>query len=216
MKTANKLVTALFVVAIAASGCKKDIEPVSKVVEVTYPSVELIGPAHVLIPVGGSYTDEGATLTDDISGQQSTIMASASEVDPSTPGLYAMTYEAANSNGFRATATRSVLVLDYTPTPGLTVNLAGEWLREATGVSAIWTEMAQGLYIIDYAGGVTATPVYAIQTADDAIDIPVQTTWGGLALEGTDEALDYTSDTTVTYRIMASGFGTGLRTFVKQ
>jgi hypothetical protein len=177
----------------------------------------LIGPTHVHIPIGGSYTDDGATLTDDITGAQSQITATSSDVDNTTPGLYQMTYEAANANGFRTAVIRTILVLDYTPAAGLTVNLEGPWVRTATGIEAYWNKMQTGLYIIDYAGGVTSTPVYVVQTSDNTVDIPPQTTFNGLPIEGTDEALTYTAtDTTVAYRLMAAGFGTGLRTFVKQ
>lgn len=217
MKTIYKNIILLLAVTTVFAGCEKDPDPVSTVVDVSYPTVELKGPEFVYIPIGGTFTDEGAILTDDVSGAQSDITATSSEVDPTTPGLYAVTYEAANANGFLASATRNVLVLDYTPAPGLTVSLAGPWLREATGVEAIWHEMQPGLYIISYAGGVSSTPVYAIQTSDNVVDIPAQTTIGGLALEGIDETLEFSeTDTTITYKLIAQGFGAGDRTFVKQ
>jgi hypothetical protein len=216
MKTFNKYFVSLLVLAIAISGCKKDPDPVSTVVEVTYPQIVLNGPPAILIPVGGSYTDEGATLTDDITGEVSQITATSNDLDASTPGMYAMTYEAANANGFRTSVVRNILVLDYTPVSGLTVDLSGEWVRLATGVSVFYTKVAEGLYVLDKIGGSTLVPAYMLQLSDTQIDIPVQTSLDGLIVEGTDEELTITpTDTTIAYKVVAEGFGTSLRTFQK-
>src|SRR5687767_10764907 len=112
MKNKLNYIATVFALAVIFAGCEKDIEPVSKVVEVSYPDITLNGSKYVHIPVGGSFTDEGAVLTDDISGATSQITATESSVDPTTPGLYPVTYSAANANGFITEVTRVVLVLD--------------------------------------------------------------------------------------------------------
>src|SRR5258708_3180604 len=100
MKKINLLI---LIILVIFTSCKKEVKNVSQVVNVTYPKIVLKGPAYVHLPVGGSYSDEGATLTDDISGAVSQISATQSYVDFSTPGLYPIKYVAANKNGFNTT-----------------------------------------------------------------------------------------------------------------
>ena len=221
MKNAMKYIAALLILGVVFTGCEKDPDPVSEVKDVTFPTIELKGPQAVQIPVGGTYDDEGATLTDDITGEVSDVTSTSTNLDPSTPGLYEMTYESQNANGFRTSVVRYVVVLDYTPAPDLTIDLSGPWLREATGVSAIWNKAATGLYVIQAVGGVSQTPAYIIQTSDSTVDIPVQTIFetgvGPLEMEGVAEDLNIApGDTTVTYTLLAEGFGAAPRTFVKQ
>lgn len=216
MKT-NKFLILILILAVAIGGCKKKIDPVSKIVDVTYPTIVLNGPSLIYIHVGGSYADEGATLTDDVTGDVTQITATSSELDPSSPGLYAMKYEAANSNGFRTEVDRIVLVLDYTPAVGLdpNLNLGGDWLR-SNGAPLTYTRVDNGLYVIDKIGGSTAVPVYLITPTNTTIDIPLQTTIGGLQADCLNETIDMSGgDTTITYNVDASGFGTQLRTFTK-
>ena len=170
-------------------GCEKDHETVSKVVDVTYPTITLNGAAFVHIPVGGSYSDQGATLTDDITGQVSQISPTSSELDVNTPGLYEILFEAKNANGFRTQAVRGVLVLNYTPPATLDTNfdISGDYLRAATGVICHFYRMAPGLYITDHVGGSSPVPAYVITPDTLSFDIPLQTTFGGLPVESQSE-----------------------------
>src|SRR4051812_38278444 len=112
-KTKNiKVAIAILALTILmVSSCKKieDQYP-SKTVKVTYPGIALKGDAAVSITPGAAYTDAGATLTDDITGAVSDIVATDNPVDVNTPGLYMVTYEAANANGFKTIVQRPVLV----------------------------------------------------------------------------------------------------------
>src|SRR5688572_4925725 len=92
------------------AGCKKEeTADISKTVKVSYPTINLIGPAFVHISVGEAYTDQGATLVDDVSGASTNLTAAdavENTVDINTPGIYIVRYVAANENGFEAEGLR--------------------------------------------------------------------------------------------------------------
>jgi hypothetical protein len=199
------------------AGCKKDPDTVSTVVEVSYPTINLKGPAYVHIPIGGSYVEEGATLIDDITGASSDISPTSSEVDNTTPGIYAVTFIASNANGFKTEVKRTVLVLDWTPPstidPGY--DISGPYHR-TNGIPVNLYKMASGLYIIDnFAGSTLVYPAYLITPDSSSIDIPAQNSFGGYPLECVNETFDGNAPITFSYICMASGFGTGVRTFIK-
>ena len=62
--------------------------------------------------IGETYTDPGATATDNVDGNVQ--VTTSGSVDTSTPGTYTITYTAVDNAGNRATATRTVVV-DATP-----------------------------------------------------------------------------------------------------
>jgi len=207
-----------FIIIIAVllfAACEKETSNVSKVVKVSYPTITLKGAAYVHISVGAAYTDAGATLKDDVTGAVSDITAKENSVDPSTPGIYEVSYEAANSNGFKTTATRTVLVLDYTAPAGLKLNLSGAWLR-TNGIPVNYYEMESGLYSFDnFAGSALVYPAYLITPDDSTISIPAQTSFG-LALDCINETLKIAPpDTTISYSVISDPFGDSKRTFNK-
>jgi hypothetical protein len=212
----KKSIIALLLPLTILSACKKEPEVVSQVVTVSYPTINLIGSEYIHIPVGGSYADEGATLIDDITGANSHITATVNEVDASIPGIYAMRYIAANANGFKTEKVRTILVLDYVPAPGITLDLSGPWQR-TNGIDVNIVRMDTGLYIIDnFAGSTAIFPAYMITPTDSTIDVPAQTAFG-LDLDCTNETLNISPpDTSFSYVVIASGFGTATRTFIKQ
>lgn len=198
------------------AGCKKDPDTVSSVVTVSYPTINLKGPAYVHIPVGGSYTEEGATLIDDITGASTDISPTSSEVDNTTPGIYAVTFEAGNSNGFKTTVTRTVLVLDWVPPvtidPGY--DISGPYHR-TNGIPVNLIKMETGLYIADnFAGSSLVYPAYLTTPDSSTIDVPPQTSFGGFALDCLNETFDGNAPITFSYVVDAAGFGTSVRTFI--
>ncbi len=215
----KKIIICLLTITAFISSCKKDDpSPVSKVVDVTYPGIELKGNEFVHIPVGGSFTDLGATLTDDITGAVSDVAATANNVDPSTPGIYSIDYEAANANGFKTLVSRIVLVLDYTAPTGVgldTSDISGDYLRVATGAPLRVIKIEDGLYIIDRVGGSSAVPAYFTTPTPTTIDAPEQTIFGD-AFDITSETLDINDPITIKWKVVNPGFGTSLRIFVKQ
>ncbi|MGZ5243956.1 MAG: immunoglobulin-like domain-containing protein [Bacteroidia bacterium] len=220
----NKIYGYIFVIllVVASASCRRDFdtENVSKIVKVSYPTIALKGDSVVSLTVGTPYNDAGAILTDDISGAKSDIGADAdSKVDVNTPGLYFITYTAANANGFETRISRPVVVTDVPES----ADLSGTYVRTANGAPATWTKIARGLYINDNVGGVpppspAVLPVYVGHLNDSTITIPVQDVpngYGTLYVTGAKLSIS-ASDTSYTYVVRNIGFGAAPRTFSKQ
>lgn len=213
---------AAIVLLASAASCKRDLETenVSKIVKVSYPSISLKGDSVVSLMVGGTYSDAGAILTDDISGAKSDIGPDPeSMVDVNTPGLYFVTYTAANANGFETRVARPVVVTNVPES----ADLSGTYVRDLNGAPANWTKIARGLYINDNVGGVAppsaaVLPVYVGHLNDTTITIPVQDVpndYGTLSV--TDAKLMISKeDTSYSYIVKNPGFGTAKRTFNKE
>lgn len=76
--------------------------------------VNLVGDEYLAVPMGGTFTDPGATASmngEDISDQ----IVIASNVNLGKAGMYAINYSAINEDGFAKTVTRNVIVYDPTP-----------------------------------------------------------------------------------------------------
>jgi hypothetical protein len=92
------------VLAVTFTSCKKD--------DTTLPVISMAGTSEVIVSVGGSYTDLGATATDDVDGNITANMTTTgvSSVNTSTAGDYTITYSVKDDAGNEATATRTVKV----------------------------------------------------------------------------------------------------------
>lgn len=84
------------------------------VIDTTPPVISLLGPNPLILQVGDTYVEPGATVTDntdeDLSGA---LVIDSSAVDTSTLGTYIVTYDVSDSSGNAATqVTRTVEVFD--------------------------------------------------------------------------------------------------------
>ncbi|XOV93542.1 MAG: immunoglobulin-like domain-containing protein [Bacteroidota bacterium] len=78
----------------------------------TAPVITLVGDETLCLNVGDTYTDPGATATDDTDGDiTSSIVVGGDAVDTGTPGIYEVTYNVSDAEGNAATqVTRGVVV----------------------------------------------------------------------------------------------------------
>jgi len=76
------------------------------------PVISISGSSSVIVELGSSYADEGASANDDNHG--STPVSSSGSVDTTSVGIYIITYTATDLDGNTATATRTVNVVDTT------------------------------------------------------------------------------------------------------
>jgi hypothetical protein len=105
------------------------------------------------------------------------------------------------------------------------LDLSGTYIRLSTpGRVANVSKLGTGLFMTDNVGGVDVTdPTTGAQisavfvvTSDTTLDFGTQLTSGG-SLTGSQQTLTLNpGDTTLNYAIALSGFGTQVRTFVKQ
>lgn len=92
--------------------------------DVTAPIITLTGDAAVTIEVGETYTDAGATATDNRDGNLTSSIIVGGSVDTSTVGSYVLTYNVTDAAGNSAAqVTRTVTVQDTTPP---TLSLVGD------------------------------------------------------------------------------------------
>ena len=212
MKMINRFSIALLLPLLILGSCKKETtEDVSSIVKVSYPEITLNGNELVVVAVGASYTDAGAKLTDDITGAVSDIQPTASNVNTAQPGLYVVTFSAANSNGFETTATRLVAVTSVNNP----IDRSGTYLRAATGINCYITKIANGVYKVQNPGGAGVgvnTFVYMVETALNTYVAPSQPTDAGVMSVIN---INFTS-TGVTWNVLNVLYGTGSRIFVKQ
>ncbi|MBT8268005.1 MAG: DUF5011 domain-containing protein [Bacteroidia bacterium] len=93
---------------------------VNEVIDTTPPVITLIGPATINLTVGDTYTEQGATATDDIDGDiSSNIVIGGDVVDTNIASTYVVTYNVSDAAGNAATeVTRTVNVSE--PSSGCT------------------------------------------------------------------------------------------------
>lgn len=199
---------------ISISACKKDKDDVSKVVDTSYPTVQLNGDKYVTLNVGQAYSDPGALSVDDVSGAQTSIMADANTLDVSDPGLYYMSYTAINANGYKTASGRYIAVTNYNDG----INLEGTYLREATGAEVHVTRVSRGMYMVDDMGGAgLPDAIYFTMIDENSFEIGPQISESiGAEIDGGNEELIIDGgDTILRYSLDAPGYGTAVRTFIK-
>ena len=88
------------------------LQELVNVTDTTAPVITLVGDAVVDLSVGDTYTEEGATATDNVDGDISAnIVIGGDTVDTNTAGQYIVTYNVSDAAGNAAAeATRTVNV----------------------------------------------------------------------------------------------------------
>ncbi|MGE5108312.1 MAG: hypothetical protein ACM3H8_12250, partial [Sphingobacteriales bacterium] len=97
-------------------------------------------------------------------------------------------------------------------------DFSGNYLRSATGVTSVWTRIAPGVYSVFNPGGAAGTNLTAIlfNPTGNIIFIPSQITNDGNTTSSSNEVYTPGNPTTYQLKILNPGYGTGLRTFIKQ
>jgi hypothetical protein len=178
-----------------------------------FPSVSIIGAHLIIIPQGASYTDPGYTSV--LNGQPVTPTITGA-ADPSTPGIYNITYSAKNAQGYSASDWRTVVVIGNDVTSN---DFSGTYLRAATGVTSTWTKDSTGVYTVENPGGATAgvgETVTAVNYTGNKIAIPQQISADFGQVSSGSETYTPGSPNTYSWIFYAGGYGTSLRTFTEQ
>ena len=138
-------------------------------------------------------------------------------VNTNVAGVYTLTYSAVNKDGFPASIARTVAV--YSTDAGASVNdLSGTYVRTATGVASTWSKIAPGVYKVFNPGGAAGTNVTVIvfNSTGNTIHIPSQQIGDGSEMTSSDEIYTPGAPAKYVWKILNPGYGTGLRTFIKQ
>lgn len=217
----NKTITILFfVVTTLLLSCKKDeihnTDTHVGISDVTvYPVVTLKGNQYMAVPVNGTFTDPGVEAKE---GPQTISYTTAGSVNISTPGVYALTYTAVNKDGFPASVTRFVAV--YSTNDVAAANdFSGTYLRPATGVNSYWTRLAPGVYKVDNPGGAASgggLSLIVFNSTGLQVHAPAQRTNDGNISSTANETYTLSPSAGYSWVFNNPGYGTSLRTFVKQ
>ena len=107
--------------AVDNSGNQATATRTVSVVDTTAPVITLLGSSQVNVEVGSSYTDAGATATDNYDGDLTSQLVVVNNVDVNTLGSYTVTYGVSDSSSNAASVvTRTVNVIDQTA-PTITI-----------------------------------------------------------------------------------------------
>lgn len=220
----NLVLIAGLVLILGLGSCKKKDEAVSETVEVKYTEITLKGNEYVSVPVGGTYSDPGATAKDPYDGSVKDIspLEGGDAPDYSTPGMYPVIYEATNKYGFKSQKVRWIAVTNVSSSE----DVSGVYRRSTNKGPMNVVKVATGIYYSDNVGGVPvagSNPViadpgfvyktYFVQTNDTTIIVPVQPWIAGDIYCNSTKLRKSSSDTTIAWIVRNSSFGTALRTF---
>ena len=215
----KKIIIAFAAIILTGTiACKKKVtDPVSIIVTASYPVIDIKGDEFISMPVGGSFTDMGATAEDTVLNEKLEPIEITNDIDPTTPGFYTVQYKFKNSNGYVSVGTRFVLVTDI----DAMLDNSGEYYRTANGALMNVEKVATGLYKTDNVGGVGlpspfAITVYFGQLDDTTLVVPTQPTSAGDMYCVNSFIYPSATDTTISWSVRNASFGTALRTFVKQ
>jgi len=220
MKKYIKYIGLLFI-AIGILSCNKDnfnyktgYVGISKITN--YPDITVAGPAYVILAKGSAYTDPGVSAK---AGSATVPVVATGLPDVNTAGVYTVTYTAKNSDGFAATASRTVVVYS-TDVTAQNNNYSGSYARNTNGSLAVWTKLAPGVYSVFNPGGAPGTnlTVIVFNPTGSKIFIPQQIA-GGLPTSSLQEStVPGPGGTLISYKmeIVNPGYGTSVRTFTLQ
>jgi hypothetical protein len=219
----KKIILFSFLALAFFAGCKQedviqtaDQVGISKVTY--YPILTVNGDAFMTIAKGSTFTDPGATA---MAGTETATITVAGTVDTGTPGTYTLSYTAVNKDGFSVTSYRIVGVYDESVVAN---DFSGSYARTTNGSKAVWTKLGTGLYSVFNPGGAPGTnlTIHAFNTTGLTIVVPPQVSSDGSTTSCTNASggpnIPYVLGPPSKYawHVVNPGYGTSLRTFVKQ
>ena len=108
----------------AAGNAAMEVTRTVNVVDTTVPVITLEGETTVTLEVGTSYTDAGATASDNYDGDITDTIVIVNNVDSAVVGTYAVTYNVSDANGNAAEeVTRTVIIESSLSTEDNTMNI---------------------------------------------------------------------------------------------
>ena len=212
MKITNNLIKVFSLVfsLLLLASCNEE-DPIGS--EITYyADVQLIGNRTIAIVEGETFNDPGATSVINGEAADYTVMGT---VSVNVPGVYNLTYETINADGFAASATRTVVVLSSAPS---IYDLSGNWTR-SNGSPAEVVRISDREYTHNNAGGVTGANQLRVtfyNIDDDLLYIPYTqgASDSGISVESLDGHVD--DNNHFDWNLNASGFyGTFARVFTR-
>jgi hypothetical protein len=79
-------------------------------IDVIIPAITLVGSPTIELTIGNTFTDPGATATDNIDGDLTSSIITSGTVDASSTGSYTISYSISDATGNSASVTRTIVV----------------------------------------------------------------------------------------------------------
>ncbi|QIX60722.1 DUF5011 domain-containing protein [Hymenobacter sp. BT18] len=209
-------ISVLAATIMLASCDKEEASPyiVSRVT--TYPTIALTDAPILSVFKGQAFNDPGAVTK---IGDQTVETKVTGTVDTNTLGVYTITYTGQNSDGFTASTSRLVAVVD----PAVAnEDISGSYAR-TNGAPVTITKIGPGIYRNSNFGGVLPPsafiqPSYLAQVSPTQLVFPTQNVpnIGEVSFQNVSTTLADGKIVGYKYVVINPSFGTALRTFVKQ
>lgn len=210
------IIFSLFLMSVLFSCNKTDFNyppgTVGKSKIVYFPSVTIKGDRLVIINQGSTFTDPGV---DALLNGTAVQFTTTGNVDANTPGIYDLAYSAMNPEGYSASDWRTVVVIGNDVSSN---DFSGVYLRPATGITSTWSKIKDGVYSVENPGGSSGVgkTVIAVNYTGTKIAIPHQVSPDFGEVSSSNETYNLNMPPTYSWVFHAGGYGTALRTFVKQ
>ncbi|WP_439879666.1 immunoglobulin-like domain-containing protein [Pontibacter sp. MBLB2868] len=213
-KTMKKIKNTIILVLLSVfvfSGCEKELDTEGISRTTYYPVITVKGEQWNSVLIGEVFTDPGAEASED--GQRIELSVNGT-VNTNIPGVYTITYSATNKDGFSVIKRRYVGVID----PAVAdADMSGKYKRNAgaNGVSTV-NKLGVGHYVTDNVGGTSAagssTTVHFYHYEGNKLGVPAQDV-NGSEFAATKATVDLGQS--YSWEVLNSGYGAGIRTFVK-
>ena len=105
------------------------------VIDVLAPTITITGSNPSIVSGGGSYSDAGASATDDVDGNVTSRIITTGTVNPNVLGTYYVTYNVTDTAGNNATATRTINVIDNIAPTVLLATVPTTWTNTNKTIS---------------------------------------------------------------------------------
>lgn len=197
---------------IAATSGALFLNSCSKDEDTTAPVVTLNGASSVELSLSSSYTDPGATATDDEDGSV-TVTSDFSTTNPNLNlvNTYTITYTATDGAGNVGTATRSIRIKndaeDYAGTYAVVDSVDGVLVFNYSQVVTVDNVVNNRIHFNKFANYANNTNIYATKRGDGNIEIPSQTGLSiGTSLGGSCDVADHTFFSLAPSTVALNGF----------
>ncbi|MDB4465759.1 DUF5011 domain-containing protein, partial [Akkermansiaceae bacterium] len=150
--------TVTYNVTDSNSNVAQQVTRTVKVVDTTSPVITLTGDALVTIPLGGTYQELGATVSDNYDTELA-VTIDSSTIDTSVVAPYMVTYNVTDDSGNMGTATRMVNVVDIT-LPVITLNGGNVTIEAGGSYEELGATVSDNYYT-----GLSATPTGTVNTS---------------------------------------------------
>ena len=154
MKKSIIFIAVLALLTLGFTACEKESEGKTRITY--YAEIILKGDATMVVEKGSEFKDPGFTAT--MKGEDVTEQVKvASDVDTSTSGVYSVNYSIANEDGFVASATRTVIVMNlsdpvegfWTVTPESYRDYNGKVVAYGKSFEILIIGEGDGIYAVD-------------------------------------------------------------------